>query len=119
MATILVVEDEALIRDTLKDFLQMSRYTVVVASDSATALAAYRATPTDLVITDMLTTTKNGKQLIADLFHEFPDVKIIAMSGSPAPLDAARQLGVHSTLTKPFELDELLELVRQLLGDGD
>lgn len=116
---ILVVDDEALIRDTLQDFLQISRYTVVAASDSATALAAYRAAPTDLVITDMLTTAEGGKQLVADLFHEFPDVKIIAMSGSPASLDDARQLGVHGTLTKPFELDELLELVQQLLGDTD
>ena len=119
MAMILVVDDEALIRDSLQDLLQISQYTVVTASDSDTALAAYRAAPTDLVITDMLTTAKDGKQLIADLFHEFPDVKIIAMSGSPASLDDARQLGVQGTLTKPFELDELLELVRQLLGDGD
>ncbi len=119
MAMILVVDDEALIRDTLQDFLQSARYTVVAAPDSATALAAYRATPADLVITDMLTPTKNGQQLIADLFHEFPDVKIIAMSASPASLARARQLGVQGTLTKPFELDELLKLVRQLLGDGD
>lgn len=119
MAMILVVDDEALIRDTLQDFLQMSRYTVVAASDGATALAACRATPTDLVITDMLTPSKDGQQLIADLFHEFPDVKIIAMSASSASLAGARQLGVQGTLTKPFELDELLELVRQLFGDGD
>ena len=80
----------------------------------------YRSAPTDLVITDIVIPEQEGLQTIRELRHEFPEVKIIAVSGGGYVgtlkfLKVAKLLGAQRTLWKPFDMDELRQAIRDVL----
>ena len=77
----------------------------------------------DLVITDLIMPEIEGLELIKGLHHHRPDLKIIAMSGGGSSdpridLSMALYLGAHRTFSKPFELQDLLGAVREMIGSG-
>jgi CheY-like chemotaxis protein len=77
--------------------------------------------PFDLMITDMLMPEMDGVETIMAIRREYPEVKIIAMSGGGRhvgieTLECARALGAHATLEKPFEFSTLLAHVQGLLA---
>ena len=79
--------------------------------------------PADLIITDLIMPNKDGIGMIIDLKKEFPDVKIIAMSGGglnkpDGYLKGAKKLGASCTLTKPIDREEMLRAVRDILKDS-
>ena len=97
--------------------------TVVEAPDGIEGIRAYRRKPADLIITDLIMPNKDGIGMIIDLKKEFPDVKIIAMSGGglnkpDGYLKGAKKLGAHCTLTKPIDREEMLRAVRDILRDS-
>jgi YesN/AraC family two-component response regulator len=74
----------------------------------------------DLVITDVLMPEKDGLEVIMEIRAKLPQVKIIAISGGGRIshtdyLVAARRLGAHRTLSKPFIRQELLDTLHELL----
>lgn len=123
MNEILVVDDDALMRNLVADWLTEAGYRVRQAQDGTAALAALRATPARLLITDMRMPNLNGAETLAVLSREFPELPVIAMSGdfssrtgfSP---ELAVRLGACKALAKPFARDELLAAVRELAGDA-
>ena len=120
MARILVVDDDSLIQDLLKQTLETQGHEVALASDGNEAMLIYEAGPVDLVITDMLMPRKNGIELIRDLTDRDPAVKIIAMSGgghlsSRDYLRIAEIMGVQLTFAKPIEIRPLLNAVTEVL----
>ncbi len=120
MARILVVDDDTEIRELLRQFLDRAGYEVLVASDGNAALNIHRATPVDLMITDIVMPEREGLETIMEIRHHSPSVKIIAISGGGRVganeyLNVARVLGAQKTLSKPFELGELLSTIRDLL----
>lgn len=120
MATILVIDDEALIRSTLRDFLKNAGHKVTEARDGADGVKAFHAKSHDLVLTDIIMPGKDGIATISQLRRDFPGIKIIAMSGggethNPQFLDLARRYGAIGQLTKPFTKDELLHVVNEAL----
>ena len=119
MARILIIEDDQAVRDLLTHALERENHQVVVASDGEIGITLYRATPCDLVITDIYMPKKEGLETITELRREFPGVKIIAISGDPAegfdPLSLARKLGALRTFVKPFVLNEFLIAVKEIL----
>ena len=120
MACILVIDDDRHVRDMLKQMLERNGHDVLAAKDGNEGLAAYRKSSVDLVITDILMPDKEGIQTIMELRREFPDVKIIAISGGGAVgpdtyLAMARELGADRTLSKPFTMATLSEMVKELL----
>ncbi len=95
-------------------------YNVSEASDGAKGTRIYRENPVDLVITDLIMPEKEGIETIRELKRDFPDINIIAISGSGClyPDDylfMAKMLGAQRTLTKPIERDELIGTVKELL----
>ncbi len=116
-ASILVAEDDELIRSTIRRSLEQRGYDVCEAANGAEAIRALRAEPFDLVITDILMPEKDGLETIRHLRKELPAVKIIAISGNENQLflDSASGLGATRSLAKPFRPSELLELVAELL----
>ncbi len=121
MPRILVIDDEEAILDVLKICFSREGYEVEVALDGDEGMAIHRTTPVDIVLTDILMPHKEGFETIRELRTEFPDLKIIAMSGgglneSGTYLDLARSFGADKTFTKPFELSELKEGVQELLA---
>jgi DNA-binding response OmpR family regulator len=120
VARILIIDDEDQARRMLHQVLERAGYEVVVARNGSEGLERFRAEPTDLIITDILMPEKEGLETIMDLRREFPQAKIIAMSGGGRAgnlnfLAIAEVLGAQRTLHKPFELQEMLTAVRDLL----
>jgi CheY-like chemotaxis protein len=121
MHSILVVDDDDQFRSMLRQVLGREGYEVVEARNGREGMALYRAEPTDLVISDILMPEREGLQTIRELRREFPEAKIIAVSGGGPGgtmnfLKAAKLLGAERTLWKPFELDELRQVVREVLN---
>ena len=120
MARILIIDDEATIRDLLIKMLEREGYETMNASDGKEGIRLYRENPADLVITDLIMPEKEGIETIMELRQDYQDVKVIAMSGGgkidPGTyLQIAKTLGAIETLAKPFDLKKVLKTVQELL----
>lgn len=121
MKRILVIDDHTALRQMLRRILEREGYEVVEAGDGKEGMELYRQVPADLIITDVVMPEKDGVEIIRELKRDFPDVRIIAISGGSRTLDAQyclaamKALGALYLLTKPFGRKELLEAVHELL----
>ncbi|MGD8342199.1 MAG: response regulator [Desulfobacterales bacterium] len=120
MARILIIDDESQIRSMLRLMLERVGYEVIEAEDGMEGIRQYRDNPADLIITDLIMPNKDGIGMIIELKKEFPQVKIIAMSGGGVNrpegyLDGAQKLGATRTLTKPIDRDEMINAVKETL----
>ena len=123
MARILIVDDDAQMRNMLQLMLERLGHETTQASDGREGVAAHQDAPFELVITDILMPGGEGLETIQDLRRVHPEVKIIAISGGGRTgaldfLDVAEKLGAHRTLQKPFGLDDLTQAVETLLSPG-
>jgi YesN/AraC family two-component response regulator len=119
MATILVIDDEALIRALLRSALEAAGYVVTEASNGRQGLALFRHRPTDVVITDIVMPELNGLDMLLELTREFLHAKVIAISGAGRDenvLDVAKLLGARQTFQKPLSMPQLLDAVRYELA---
>jgi DNA-binding NtrC family response regulator len=119
MGHILVIDDDAAVRSLTAEALRQVGHRVSEATDGKDGLARFRADGADLVITDLVMPVKEGIETIMELHREFPDTKVIAMSGalhSHDYLQLAGKLGALRTLSKPFTIDRLLSAVENALG---
>ena len=120
MTRVLIIDDEAPIRSMLKLMLERDGYEVAEAPDGMEAIRIYRQNPADLIITDLIMPNQDGIGMIIALKKEYPDVKIIAMSGGglnkpEGYLKGAKKLGAACTLTKPIDRDEMLRAIKNVL----
>ena len=121
MDRILVIDDDDQVRSMLTEALGREGYKVTDAPDGNEGMKLFREQGADLIITDLIMPDKEGLVTIMELHRDFPDVKIIAISGGGrmAPgeyLGIAEKFGAHRILAKPFEREELLAAVSDLLG---
>lgn len=121
MARILVVDDEELARFTIREILESAEHEVTEAFNGIEAISRQKEQPFDLVITDIIMPEKEGVETIIELRKDFPDLKIIGISGGGRTrnmdfLELAKQFGAERILAKPFTADELLENVDACLG---
>jgi CheY-like chemotaxis protein len=116
--TALVVDDDARIRGLLRETLEERGYSVIEAADGREALAYAAARQIRLVITDLAMPEKDGLETIQTLRRNYPDIKVIATSGflGGSYLRVAAQLGAHGMLPKPFQHDDVLQAVGDVLG---
>lgn len=124
MASLLIIEDDDAIRSLLVHFLSSLGHTVREAADGNQGLRQYRAQPADLVLTDMVMPEKEGLATIMELRREYPQARIIAMSGGLAHnaglyLHIAERLGAVRIMRKPFSLDEVETAVAEVLAHQD
>ncbi|MBM9613029.1 response regulator [Desulfobulbus rhabdoformis] len=123
MKRILVVDDEAQIRTMLTQMLELEGFEVHTAENGEEGLALVGKYAFDLVITDMIMPVKDGLKFIMELVRDYPDLRILAISGGGAIkaeryLTMAGYLGDIATLEKPFKREILLDLVQKQIG-GD
>lgn len=124
MPSLLIVDDEPLACDMVKEMLADSFDDITLAADGDSGLAAYRAQAVDLVITDLVMPGKNGIDFILELKKNYPDCRIIAMSGGGGIagrfeyLPIAKMIGAAGLLEKPFSTEALRELVNKVLGNS-
>lgn len=120
MTTILILEEDDLIRGLLKEQLVGAGYPVQVADPRRPPSAS----PTDdnigLIIADICMPKQQGAESIRVLKLDYPGASIIAISGRfcsslGGSAEAARELGVHKVLPKPFTREDLLDAVRSVI----
>ena len=118
-ARVLVVDDEATIRDLLSKTLALAEYDVDLAPDGRTALERLRMISYDLLITDLkmpgvdgLTVIREARRLKADL----PVIIITGFSNEASAIEAVN-LGVSGYLTKPFRVPRVLAAASKALGE--
>jgi CheY-like chemotaxis protein len=118
MAGILIIDDDPDTRDLLKLTLEAAGHQVTLAADGSEGVRSYRSNKADLVITDLYMPGQEGLETIKQLRMEFPDVRIVAVSGRPTGgtmLSVAQHLGAIGILQKPFLQEDLLHVVEQSL----
>ncbi len=116
---VLVIEDDEHFRSLTLRWLQSYGIEAEGAAHGARGLALQRQRPADVIVTDIFMPEMEGMETINDLRKEFPEAKIIAMSGRDPMvkydvLEAARQVGAVRTFKKPFRFEELVAAVREL-----
>jgi DNA-binding NtrC family response regulator len=112
---VLVVDDDAGIRYTLREILESSGFTVEEAEDGEAALERYAAEPADLVVTDLRMPRLDGMGLLARLQAQLPAPRVVVITahGSERQAVAAMKAGAIDYFRKPFEMEELLAVVRR------
>jgi DNA-binding NtrC family response regulator len=115
--TVLVVDDEALIRWSLAEMLGERGYTVTEAGDGRMAVAAIENAqePFDVVLLDYRLPDSADLRLLAKVRHLAPSSQVIMITAhnSPELAQGAAALGAYSVINKPFEVESLAELVKQ------
>jgi PAS domain S-box-containing protein len=115
--TILLAEDDSLMRRLTRKMLEEHGYKVVEAADGEAALEVIRSQPVDLILTDVVMKGMNGPELVLRLIDSHPEMKVVYMSGYTGELIANQ--GVDSgirLLEKPFTRADLLKTVDAALG---
>ena len=120
MARILLIDDDRLVRQSIRLALTESGHQVDEAENGADGLERAAAAPPDLVITDLIMPEREGIETILALRRIAPGLPIIAMSGGgrigPGDLlAAAKRLGATTTLRKPFDDVQLMAEIDRVL----
>ncbi|MCL4796859.1 MAG: response regulator [Bryobacteraceae bacterium] len=116
-ARILVVDDDAGVRQVLRSMLLPAGYEVEIACNGREAIQLLQTSRFDLVITDLVMPEQEGIETIKLLRRDFPSVKIIAISGAFGGdyLRIAGFLGAHRTMAKPVRMETVIRVVEETL----
>jgi two-component system nitrogen regulation response regulator NtrX len=117
MAAILIIDDEAGIRQTLASILEDESYRVLAAEDAVLGLEILGREAVDLVFLDVLLPKLGGMEALERIRKEWPDLEVVVVSGH-ANIDMAVRavkLGAFDFLEKPLSLDKVLTLCRNAL----
>jgi DNA-binding response OmpR family regulator len=120
MAGIMIVEDDNDLREMLKISLLQRKYTVIEASNGKEAIAKFKPSLVDLVVTDIIMPDEDGLKVIMKLKEIKPNIRIIAISGGGKAgpgnyLNLARALGADEIFAKPFSVQTLLKKIDTIL----
>ncbi len=123
MPTVLIIEDNDELRETLVLVLEDQGYDTLTARDGQTGILAFRHARPDLVLTDVIMPGSDGIEAIREIRAIEPDARIVAMSGGAMighdyHLRMAKQLGASGVLAKPFEIDDLVRVIAGCLPPG-
>jgi excisionase family DNA binding protein len=116
---VLIVDDEATIRDLLSKTLALAEYDVDLAHDGRTAVERLRIIPYDLLITDLKMPGVDGLSVIREARRLKADIPVIIITGFSTEASAieAVNLGVSGYLTKPFRVPRVLAAASKALGE--
>jgi signal transduction histidine kinase/HD-like signal output (HDOD) protein/ActR/RegA family two-component response regulator len=116
-AVLLADRDEDF-REVMRQALQTRGYTVRLAEDALETVAAVMGHPIDIIILDLRLPPLEETSLLRELRKRFPSVPIIATAGAAAgeEIDDTLRHGARAVLRKPFEIERLLNEIRQALG---
>lgn len=130
MPTVLVIDDEPDVRDSIQQVLGRVGFSVTTADNGAIGVRDFFERPVDVVIVDIIMPQSNGIEVIKKIRAQFPGARILAISGggnfaslgykpgaitTEAYLTSATQSGADAVMPKPFRRHELIALVRSLV----
>jgi two-component system cell cycle sensor histidine kinase/response regulator CckA len=121
--TLLLVDDEEMILDVNRELLESLGYRILEARNGRDAIEVYKAHSheIDLVILDMIMPGMGGSEAFDHLKEINPQIKIILSSGYSITGQAQKIMdrGCHAFIQKPYRMDDLSQMIRQVLGDED
>ena len=115
-ALILVVDDDASIRSTVSEILELEGYPVATASDGREALQAVEQAQPSLVLLDMRMPVLDGWGFARELEARHVQVPLVVMTAAQDAQRWCDEIGAIGCLAKPFDLDDLLASVEHLCG---
>jgi DNA-binding NtrC family response regulator len=117
MATLLIVDDDTLIRDTLHDLLSET-HECHTADRAEQALSYLEVESYDAVITDVAMPGLTGREILMYVQNQHPSTPVIVISGRPDGADGKSllEMGAFAYLTKPFQLEEIEETVTRAIA---
>lgn len=120
MATILLVEDDDLVRDMLGQVLERSSHKVITATNGEEAVNLLQNSDPDIMVTDIIMPKKSGITLISEVKNKHPNMEIIAISGGGrldpmGYLDLSESIGASVSFEKPVDKTALLMAIDLLL----
>ena len=117
-----VIDDDQRVREAVCAVLDAAGFVTVQAGDGEVGSKLVREMSPAIVITDIVMPNREGIETIQALRMDFPEMPILAMSGSHGPgkdyLDWAQGVGADDCLAKPFNPAELIRKVTQLIARG-
>jgi CheY-like chemotaxis protein len=116
---ILIVDDDEAVRKVLQTILESVGHHVESATNGREAVSRIALGGIDLIITDLVMPEQEGIETIKQLRAQYPDVKVIAISGAFGGdyLQIANFMGAHGTLVKPVRVDAVLKAVESVFID--
>ncbi len=114
--TIVIADDDPLVREVYKAALEQRGHSVLLAEDGAGAIALVESRQIEIVLLDILMPRKEGLETLIELKRQFPGLTVFAMSGGTGRsktdfLSIARKFGADGILRKPFEPQALFDLI--------
>ena len=121
MGRVLVIDDDPVMRGTIRKILEREGHEVRETGSSREGLTHFRKEPAEVVVTDLNMPDKEGVATIVELRNEAPDARILAILSDPTvlaetELSGAETLAPHASLRKPFTIDQLRHAVSVLLS---
>jgi DNA-binding NtrC family response regulator len=119
MKPVLVVDDEAIVRESIRDWLKDAGYEVSVAESGEEALKLIQQKNFGVMILDLRLPGMNGIDVLKKVKVVKPNIKSIVITAYPTMLtqEEAAKLGAIDYLVKPVFPDKLEELIRNILGE--
>jgi DNA-binding response OmpR family regulator len=117
-----VIDDDTRLREAICTILEDAGFAPVQASDGDKGFALVSQAAPAVVVTDIVMPNREGIETIQALKHHFPNIPILAMSGSYSPgknyLEWAEAIGADDCLAKPFRPAEMIDKVKRLAAKG-
>jgi len=115
---ILIVDDEAVIREIYGDFLEQNGFEVATALNVETALESIKAKKPDLILLDIVMPFCNGFDLYDQVIVDYPGIKFVFMTGYDDDIKITDRLSKSGKkwFAKPIKLEEMLEVIRNELS---
>jgi len=117
--TVLVVDDEKMIRDLLGETLSAIGYTTKTAEDFGSAQELLKIGGIDVVITDIMLSDKTGFELIKLVKDQYPNTPVLAISGKNISKQSIMNVGADGYLAKPFRIGVVEEMIQKTLLHRD
>lgn len=120
MARLILIEDDAGVRDYFHSVVERMGYELLTAEDGPSGLALIEKEAVDVIMTDLnMPGEPNGMSLVRRIRELRPDTPLIVVSGYPTRerLDECKALGIDDFLTKPFEMTFFSSVITRLLAE--
>ena len=113
--TILIVDDEEMMRGLIEKILQREGYRTLTAVDGVDALEVMQKSTVDIVLSDVRMPRMDGNELLTTLKRDYPDVGVAIMTsfGDMYTVKDALVLGADEYLTKPFRAAEIIKMIER------
>ena len=118
---ILIVEDEVELADSLKNLLEKYGYQVKTTYDTASSIGLAQKEEADLILLDLAVPGGGGFTILKEIRNSGPNktTPVLIMSASTEQMvkDEAKNIGVNGYMCKPFEPEELIQNIKDLIGE--